>query len=291
VRTNLECVACIVKQAVEGPKRFTDDPVILERIMKETLAAAAAFDLTRPPPELGGLMFQIIGRCIGREDPYSDEKRRFNRLAVALLPEIRKKIRAGENRFERALRFAIAGNALDFGAPGGRTDGNLEDLIGQALNAPICGGGQGAVNDLSERARGAEKILYLADNAGEIALDRLFIEEIGADRVTVAVRSGPTINDALLADAREVGLTDISTVIPSGVSLPGTRLDQCSEAFRACFREADLIISKGQGNYETLTGVSDRIFFLLIAKCHVVAGQLACQVGDFIVTEGSKGSV
>ena len=123
----------------------------------------------------------------------------------------------------------------------------------------------------------------LADNAGEIVFDRLLIEQLPIDRVTVAVRGYPVINDATLDDAETAGLTDIVDVISNGSDAPGTLLDDCSEAFRSRFEEADLIIAKGQGNYETLAQSPRPIFFLLRVKCPVVARDLDYPVGSMVV--------
>ncbi len=283
MRTTLDCVPCIVGQAVQAPRRFTDDRAVLEQILRETMSALARFDLERTPPEMGGLFNQIMNRALGDPDPYLEEKRRFNALAVEQLPSLRQMIDSAAEPFEAAMRLAIAANVIDFGAPGGRTDGALSSIFENALTATLKGGqGNRTVSRLRERAETASDILYLTDNAGEIVIDRLFIEQLPTEKVTVVVRAGPAINDALIEDAEAAGLHELVAVTTSGVAFPGTPLAACPPEFRERFRAADLIISKGQGNYETLSEEEAPIFFLLIVKCRTVAAHLSCEVGDFI---------
>jgi uncharacterized protein with ATP-grasp and redox domains len=129
----------------------------------------------------------------------------------------------------------------------------------------------------------AERILYLTDNAGEIVLDRLLIEQLPTEQVTVAVKGAPVINDATMEDALLAGLPRIVEVIDNGSDAPGTILEACSQAFRERFEDADLIVSKGQGNYETLSDSDKNIFFILKAKCPVIAKDLGCEVGAMIL--------
>jgi len=130
---------------------------------------------------------------------------------------------------------------------------------------------------------GAKSILYLADNAGEIVFDRLLIEQLPRERVTVAVRGAPILNDVTWVDATTVGVDTLVKVIDNGSDAPGTVLADCSDAFQKQFAEADLIISKGQGNFETLSDSPENIFFLFKAKCPVVADQVGCPVGTQVL--------
>jgi uncharacterized protein with ATP-grasp and redox domains len=205
-------------------------------------------------------------------------------MALEILPELERIVASAADPFSAAVRMAIAGNVIDFGAPGGVTDDLRRELVG-ALDRPLTGGGEAAVARLREAASAARSILYLTDNAGEIVLDRLLIERLPRGAVTVAVRSAPAINDALVEDAETAGLDRLAEVIGSGSTIPGTLVDQCFSSFVERFRAADLVISKGQGNYETMSDERGPIFFLLRAKCQVVAAQLGCEQGDFVVWE------
>jgi hypothetical protein len=286
MKTYVDCMPCFVTQAIRGPRRFTDDPAVIEVIAREVAAELSRFDFSRPPPVLGGAVNRIISRHLGVDDPYLDEKRRFNALALELLPGLRERIARSADPFETAVRLAAAGNAIDFGSPGGRTDGRLAELLEDALAAEIGGGGTAAIARLKAAAAEARSILYLADNTGEIVLDRLLIERLPPGSVTVAVRSGPVLNDALRDDAEQAGLPAVATVIESGVAMPGTPLELCSAELRERFETADLVISKGQGNFETLSDAPRRVFFLLMIKCEVVARHAGCAAGDLAVIEG-----
>lgn len=285
MKTYFECVPCLMRQAIEAPLRFTEDPEIRERIVRRVAAAVSQMDMTRPPPEMGGSVNAVMAEELGIADPYLDEKRRFNELAMELLPTLRRRLGESDRPFETALRFAIAGNVIDFGAPGGDVSGELERRFDEALEAPLfCP--DGIVDRLRRRIDAASRILYLADNAGEVVVDRLLVEMMPEGAVTVAVRSGPAINDALLEDARYAGLDEVATLVESGAALPGTPMGRTSDEFRALFAGADLIISKGQGNFETLSDEDGPMVFLLMAKCPVVARHLGCEVGQHVIAPG-----
>ena len=136
--------------------------------------------------------------------------------------------------------------------------------------------------------REAKDILYLGDNAGEIVFDRLFIEQMPHEKVTYVVRGEPIINDVTIEDAREVDMFDLVDVIDNGSDAPGTILETCSHEFQQRFASSDLVIAKGQGNYETLSDVNKRIFFLLQVKCPVIAKDIGFEVGSFIVKANTE---
>ena len=138
-----------------------------------------------------------------------------------------------------------------------------------------------------KRVRSATTVLYLADNAGEIVVDRLLVEAIGPAKTTAVVRGAPIINDATLADAKEAGLTDLCTVIPNGAAIPGTVVERCSSEVQHAFADADLVISKGQGNYETLSDAPREIFFLMKVKCPVIAARTGHPVGTQVLMKNS----
>jgi uncharacterized protein with ATP-grasp and redox domains len=167
--------------------------------------------------------------------------------------------------------------------------GDLEERqVVEAIDASFQEPLGGDVEAFARAAGEAQTILYIADNAGEIVFDRLLIEQLGPEKVTVAVRGSPVINDATLRDAEAAGLSGLVEVIENGSDAPGTILADCSDSFRKRFESADLVIAKGQGNYESLSEVEACIFFLLKAKCPVIARDLGSPVGSFVL-RGSKG--
>jgi len=208
-----------------------------------------------------------------------------NRMALALLPKMKTEIEGATDPLIMALRLAIAGNVIDMGANGDVTESGVRESISQALTKPFAGEQSGFRKAIAE----AQSILYLADNAGEIAFDRLLIEQLSPARVTVAVRGAPTINDATMADARAVGLHEIVEIIDNGSDAPGTLLDDCSQEFKRRFTEADLILAKVQGNFETLSDEPDNIIFLFKAKCPVIAEHVRVPLGTHVLTRSRAG--
>jgi uncharacterized protein with ATP-grasp and redox domains len=235
----------------------------------------ADLDLTAPPVVTGQLAHRRIRELTGATDPYREVKSDHNFLVTDVLPSLSSLVRRVPEPLLMATRLAIAANVIDLGAcPTVTSDQVLASLRG-VLDEPFHGEVQTFTRALAE----ARDVLYLTDNAGEIAADRLLIEEIGVDRVTVAVRGVPVLNDATRQDADEVGLSDLVEVIDNGSDAPGTVLADCSEAFRLRFHAADLVIAKGQGNYESLCDTTTDVFFLFKVKCPVIAERTGLPLG------------
>lgn len=221
----------------------------------------------------------MIRELSGEGDPYREAKDRFNRLALSIYGELRARVESSSDPLETAIRLAIAGNVIDLGVDNHLSDEQVHVAIDHALDAPL----EADLKGFAEAISDADTIVYLADNAGEIVFDRLLIEQMQMDKVTVVVKGTPIINDATIADAEAAGLTGLVAVIDNGSDAPGTILEDCSEAFRERFGEADLVIAKGQGNYETLSDVDKDIFFILKAKCPVIARDLGCEIGSLVL--------
>ena len=280
MRTYHDCIPCFVRQALDAARRVTDDEQVHEKLVRETLKLASTMPFDKPPPWMGQQIHRMLREAIGQQDPYRVAKRGANGFALRLLPELRGVIGAAEDPFEAAVRMAIAGNVVDLGVKSELSTMEIQYALEAAMKVTLEGD---AVDHLNDRAEAAERILYLADNAGEIVFDRLLIELLPIDRVTLVVKGAPIINDATREDAETAGLTELVDVIDNGSDAPGTILEDCSPAFGRCFDEADLIISKGQGNYETLSGVDKEIFFLLKVKCPVIARDLGYPVGRLVL--------
>jgi damage-control phosphatase, subfamily I len=279
MQTALDCLPCFVRQALETARLCSSDPREHERLVRDSLVFLATLDGSLAPPVLAQQLHRRLRQLSGNDDPYREAKARFDRLAAELLPRYATWVREAPDPLLSAVRLAVAGNVIDLGAKGGLTELDARVAIESAFWAPL----RGDFESFCQAATRAERILYLADNAGEIAFDRLLIERLPAGRVTVAVRGAAVINDATLADAQAVGLPDVAEVIENGSDAPGTVLDDCSDLFRERFRESDVIISKGQGNYETLCDVGRDIFFLFRVKCPVVAARVGFAVGEHVL--------
>lgn len=241
-------------------------------------------DFRNSPPVMGQYVHRLIRRLVADDDPYRNIKDRFNRLALALYPEIEKRLEGSRDPLETAVRLAIAGNIIDLGSNSDLEDSRVEEAIEGSLVAPLS---KSAVEDLRESAGRATSILYLGDNAGEIVFDRLLIGQLPRQKVTYVVRGSPVINDATMSDAVATGMTDLVEVIDNGSDAPGTMLETCSAAFRRRFQYAELVIAKGQGNYETLSETNRNIYFLLKVKCPVIARHIGCDVDDLAMLRRS----
>lgn len=252
------------------------------------------------PPEMSLRINRMIREITGSRDPFAEEKRQSNRLALQAAPGVRELIARSVDPLLTAIEFAIAGNSIDLGVASDLDiSAALQQLV-QDEEARI--GTEDPANfalpalrdDLARAAHGAAggtgtagSLLYIADNAGEIVFDMLLIEQLQREypqiAITVAVRHAPIINDATLADAEEIGLTGLVPVISSGSEAPGTPMAMVSDEFRDLFASADVVISKGQGNYETLSDVEREIYLLFKTKCKVIARHSGSRVGDIML--------
>jgi uncharacterized protein with ATP-grasp and redox domains len=288
LKSSLECFPCFLQQALRAADRFAPSAAVKERIVMSVLKQLQAFDRNRTSPEMGAFINRTAREAVGVADLYAAEKRHSNRRVTAMLPKLQEIIVASPNPFETAVKAAIAGNLIDFTAPGGDVTTPLETLFEKAMAKPLMQLSGDAVSRLQTAAKSARNILYLMDNAGEIAADRLLIEMLPRGRVTAVVRGGPIANDALKEDALSVGIDEVAEIIDSGLALPGTLLHQCSDSFRSRFDEADVVISKGQGNFETLDFIPGKLFFLFVTKCVTVANYIGCDMGELIVSDRLK---
>jgi len=276
---------CLARQAVESTEMSVADPERREELVRLLLREIADSDWRETPVNVSQRMQRRVRDFSGRADPYRALKTRMNDVALALLPALAQEARRRPDPREAAVRLAIAGNLLDAGSKNRLTPEELPGHLAQVWDLPLVGD----VAALFRAAEAARRILYLADNAGEIIFDRLLVEALPRGRVTVAVRGVPVLNDATLDDAAVAGLHQVAEVIDNGSDAPGTILADCSEPFQRHFAAADLVVAKGQGNYETLWGVSQRIYFLLRVKCPVIARDIGCPVGRMVLRRSDSG--
>lgn len=279
----LDCIHCFVRQTLDAVRLFTDNEEIHEQVLRKILSETSTMDFHQSPPAIAQGIHRMIREHLGEHDPYRRIKDRCNNSAMKLYPELKMRIEQASDPFEMAVRYAIAGNIIDFGVQSEIDDAIIHDTLDRAVRAHI------PANSLCEFRNAVElaaDILYLGDNAGEIVFDRLLIEQLPCEKVTYAVRGKPIINDATFVDAQFAGITNLVEVIDNGSDAPGTLLDDCSQEFRRRFEQADLIIAKGQGNYESLSGINKNILYVLMAKCPVIARDIGCDVGNFVLRTG-----
>jgi uncharacterized protein with ATP-grasp and redox domains len=280
MRTYLDCYPCFLRQAIEAARLVAADEIRQHCILRAVLQELVSFELSSSPPEMAHRIHRIVRAESGVDDPYREAKRAGTEQALSLHPRSRALIAAAVDPLETAVRLSIAGNIIDLGtAP----DYDLEATVDRVLAQPF------AIGDLDDfraaLARSRGRLLYLADNAGETVFDRLLIETL--DRpVTYAVRGAPVLNDATREDALAAGLATVAEIVDNGSDAPGTILPLCSPEFRRLFDGADLIVAKGQGNYECLSRSDRPVFFLLQAKCPVIARDLRVPVGSIVLKRG-----
>ncbi len=281
MKTYLECIPCFLIQALRAGRlaRLKDEAIY--DMLCELGGRIKEIPMDSPPPLTAIGVYELINKHVGSDDPFKGVKEESTKAALKLYPKLKKDIENSDDPLGLALRLAIVGNVIDFGA---HEQFDLEKEIEEILHQPF---GRWEEKEFREELSKADWVLYLGDNAGETVFDRLFIETIDKP-VTYVVRGGPIINDATLEDAKLAGIDKVAKVISSGFKAPGTIIEKSSEEFKKLFYSAPLIISKGQGNFETLSDVDANIFFLLKTKCPVVARHLGTKVGDMVLCKVSN---
>ncbi len=277
--TSLECIPCLIRQAIDASGFSSSDYEFQERVLREILKKLSETEFSLTPPEIAADIHRRLRELSGNTDPYKPVKNSFNDLILSMTDQLKEKINSADDPLLAATRLAIAGNVIDSGVKSGLTEDEVLRSIESSYSEELAGDPDEFIREISQ----AQKILYIADNAGEIIFDRLLIERIGPEKVTLAVRGFPVINDATIDDARIAGLDKLVTVIENGSDAPGTILAECSDEFRKFFNDADIIIAKGQGNYETLCDENSEIFFLLKVKCHIISDHTGLPAGTHAI--------
>ena len=279
MKTDLECIPCFFQQVLRvGRLVFAEEQPIKE-LLDTVGQMLQDIPLDQPPPEIARLIYGKIGQISGREDPFAHIKQQSTRQALALYPRLQERVKKSLDPLLTAIRVAIAGNVIDFGTGKSfEVEEELERILAQDF----------ALFDYSafqEDLARSDRILYLADNAGETVFDRVLIERLGKP-VIYAVREAPIINDATAEDARQAGVEEVAEIISSGCGAPAVIPHLCSREFKHLFETCcrdKLVISKGQGNYEGLSQESGALYYLLTVKCGVVARHLGVTEGAIIL--------
>jgi len=277
-----DCLPCMLRASLTAARLVGASEEMGWEIVREVAPLLVRSLPGNPPIAASPNVQRTVRRILGVQDPFAEAKSQVNREALGLLPRLREQAAQAEDPLAFLLGLSASGNTADLGA---QTHFDLTAAAGES-----AGGSWGRFDYEPFKAllATARTVLILADNAGEIAFDRLLCEQLTrlGKRVTVAVRGAPTLNDATIVDAREVGLPEVAEVITTGSDHPGVLLSKCSQDFRRRFQDADLVISKGMGNFEGLSGEVGPIFFLLKAKCAPVAQELGVRVGELVLAAG-----
>ena len=278
MKTYLDCYPCFLRQALSAARRAgaSDDQQRL--ILLNTMEELHALPADATPPQMAYQIHQQVKQQTNIIDPYRQAKDDATQQALALYPRLKEMVGKATDPLETALRIAIAGNIIDLGVA---ESYDLEATLERVLIQPY------AINDLASLRTlliKSSSILYLADNAGETVFDRVLIEALNLP-VTYVVKAEPIINDAIRKDAVAAGIDQVAEIIDNGSDAVGTLLDDCSESFRKRFEQAELIIAKGQANYESMSDSHAPLFFLLQAKCSVIAQDLGVTEGAVVLKQ------
>lgn len=282
MKTKPGCIPCIMKQAYNTAIRATSDQSHIKAILDAAADHCKTVSFDVSPADSSNFVYWKTTEITGHADPYEAEKKQYNDICMKLVPEIKKKIEYSVEPLHDAIRAAIFGNIIDLGIG---MSFDIEKDIEHVFSTPLAIDDYLQFKQLLETGR--KNILYLTDNAGEIVFDMLLIDELRHEHeVTAVVKSGPIINDVTMQDAEYVGLTDLVNVIETGSNGIGVQWSAVSDEFRNAFETADIILSKGQGNFETINECDGTIFFMLKAKCDFVADELAVELGEIVFKRG-----
>ena len=289
-RLHTGCINCILDRQLNNFDSDTPEEKRRE-YMQALLRILSEASAEESGPVIAERIHELQKEMFGREADFSKIKHTYNQMMLNKEDEVQREIMASADPLKRAIQYAMTGNYIDFGALDGVEDEKLEELLERSEQNPVDAKEYANLKkDLEE----ASKLVYLTDNCGEIVLDKILIGQLMQQYpqidITVIVRGKPALNDATLEDAEEAGLSEVVTVIGNGSGITGTWLPEISAEAREKIEEADLILSKGQGNFETLQGCGKNIYYMFLCKCKlfverfqmeqfegVLANELRCQ--------------
>ena len=290
MKTYLHCIPCLFEQIEKSAALFNLTDEQAKHIMDEVGSSLNSIPLTASPPERALVLQQMLSSYLSTDDPYKAIKKESNDKALELYPIIEKMVNESSHPLHLAIELSCAGNIIDYGvSPQGiDVEKEIRSIITKSEKKIAKESSRlFAIKEFITSIEKANTLLFLADNAGEVVFDKLLLETIKGLyphlSITVAMRDAPILNDALLSDAYEIGLDKSAQIISSGVPTPGTVLKYASSEFLELFYSSDMVISKGQGNYESLSEEKRGIFFLLITKCEVIAKHVNSNVGDILL--------
>lgn len=267
VRFDAQCINCIFQKFVGNLSKSVSEKQKLD-YARQVLRIMADADDSVSAPEIVAAVTDLKNKTFGESDDFAELKVKFNALMLSKEPQISQKISASADRLKTAAKFAMLGNYIDFGAMNSVSeetlDGLLDGVDGVSLDNKEYAN---FLNDL----KNAKSLVYLTDNCGEVVTDKLFIKELQKSfpklKITVIMRGAPALNDATLEDASQVGLPLVATVLSNGTNIAGTCIEKLSDEARNTLLSADVVVSKGQGNFETLHDCGLNVYYLFLCKC------------------------
>jgi hypothetical protein len=285
MKTKLDCFPCFVRQALDATRVATQDEGIQRKVLNSVLSILSSVPTQASPPEIAHLVHLRVKSITGSFDPYKEVKKKQNEIALQYESILSSQITEMSDPLKAVMMFSAAGNANDL-AP----DHQIQDIYKRYMGIISKGFAWNDYELFLKKLAQSKSLLYLGDNAGEIVWDKILIEELLDNsniEIIYTVRGFPILNDVTMEDAHFVKMDKLVKVISDGFDAPGTLLNRCSEEFFNRYQKSDLILSKGQGNYESLSEEHRPIFFLLNVKCSVIAEDIHCNIGDIILKSQS----
>ncbi len=269
MRANSMCISCILKKQEKLIRDFSDVDKKSQYINR-VLEILRKHGQTESSPWLAEKINQLYEECWGEGEDYTVTKQRYNQLLLSKEKEILSCINNSNDCIRECIKYVSAGNYIDFSAVDNVNEHTLDELLQKVNEENIS---EIEYFNFKRDLEQAKKLVYVTDNCGEILLDKIFIKCIEDKypklKITVIVRGQNVINDATIEDAKQVGLTDIVTCIGNGNGAPGTVIKLLSEEAKQALFEADMIISKGQGNFESLFAEGLNPYYIFLCKCEL----------------------
>lgn len=269
MNTNAMCISCMLSKQEKQIRRFEDEERKSEYI-HQVLEILHQYGRSESSPQIAERIDALYKEYWEDDMDYTLQRKKYNQLMLRIENNIEQKIQESDDPLKACIKYVCTGNYIDFSAVECVNETTLKQLLEKAAQETVREEEYLHFRDDLEKAG---RLVYLTDNCGEVVLDKIFIKQIKKEfpdlQITVIVRGEDVINDATLDDAKEVGLTDIVTCIGNGNAAPGTVLSRLSEEAKAALMDADVVISKGQGNFESLYGEGFNPYYLFLCKCEL----------------------
>jgi len=276
----LDCLPCMLRQVLEAARMATQDEQIHETIVEEALEVLSRHRSYCCAPKMSEVMHAIVKKNTGIDDPYASLKARDIDSALRVEPFVWDFVFRDKSHLLQALKASATGNVMDSAL---YKDLNIEKCLKEELEKEfaVCD-----IQSFEKDCIGAKRILIIGDNAGETVFDKMLAEYLSVTHeIVYAVREEPIINDVTFDDALKTGMQNFAIIMSTGCASPGTVLESCTTEFQTLFNEVDVVISKGQGNFEALSEAPRKVYFLLKAKCHRIAEALDVELNAYVFKE------
>ena len=285
MRYSMECLPCLLNQGIRVARRYLENEEEQRTLLKSIIAEIAVMDNNVSAPYIAHKIQRALKEILENPDPYQKEKRYFNQEMLKLEGDFYALVESAVNPLDIALKLAAGGNIIDFGPGYDLSRDNVLKTIKESMEKDYS---QEVFVSLASALKDADKLLYLGDNAGEIVFDKIFIRTIKECyphlQIDFATRGEPIMNDVTEEDAYMVGIDTYANIINNGTDIPGTILEHCSDSFVNVFNEADVIISKGQGNFESLYGNGyNNLYYIFLCKCDLFMDRFGARRNDLVL--------